>query len=71
MKVYVVVGENRWLSNISARAVFCTRVEAENYEATQDFDDRTQIVELDLPMNDVAMPMETSRREIRVTRIME
>jgi hypothetical protein len=46
MKIYIIVGENKKLSNISARAAYSTREAAELYNNW--FDDRITIVELDL-----------------------
>ena len=49
MNVYVIVGHNRSLENISARAAYTTREAAEAHLASKDcmwFDDRATIVEL-------------------------
>lgn len=47
--VYVIVGENKAMNNISARAVYSTRELAQAHldsEASMWFDDRAVIVEL-------------------------
>jgi len=47
--VYVIVGENRTVNNISARAAYSTRDEAERHLTDKNrmwFDDRAVIVEL-------------------------
>ena len=50
-KVYVIVGENRLIENISARAVYSTREKAQAHLDSKEcmwFDDRAVIVELEL-----------------------
>jgi len=51
MKVYVIVGENKGLENISARAAYSRREDAEAHQNDPTrmwFDDRSAIVELEL-----------------------
>ncbi len=52
MKVFVIVGENKMIGNISARAAYSTRKAAEEHLADKIdrmwFDDRAVIVELEL-----------------------
>ena len=51
MTVYIIVGENRTLENVSARAVYSTRAAAEQHLGDPDrmwFDDRAVIVALDI-----------------------
>jgi hypothetical protein len=46
--IYVVVGENKMLNNISARGAYSTREAAERHVRDDWFDDRATIVELEL-----------------------
>jgi len=51
MKIFVIVGENKSIGNISARAAYVTLEAAEEHLASPQkmwFDDRAEIVELEL-----------------------
>jgi hypothetical protein len=51
MKVFVIVGENRKMSNISARAAYSTRELADRHISSKEamwFDDRAEVIELEV-----------------------
>jgi len=51
MKIYIIVGENISLQNVSARAAYSTRAAADAHIADENrmwFDDRAVVVELEL-----------------------
>ena len=54
-EIFVIVGENQMLNNISARAAYSTKERAEAHLSSKEamwFDERSTIVKLELDKND-------------------